>query len=180
MSKGVTTSLRSPRRRCYRTSGHWRSRSKLPRLPKAVPPRGRRRAALLAASPTGRCPRRHRRSLLHVVDHPNRSQRRRCLLLAVHPRLGARAGSATRRGGRSLKRVPARWEILMSWTGLGAIPYSAVAFDATTAYPGSVVAVPVVGAALMSNRSSSARVTRTGLHKDQSVESITQTRRSAT
>ncbi len=36
-----------------------------------------------------------------------------------------------------------------SWVGLGAIAVAACTFDSTTAYPGSLVALPVVGAALI-------------------------------
>ena len=48
-----------------------------------------------------------------------------------------------------LLRVPARIGAAMSWVGLGAILVSAVVFNGQTAYPGSLVAVPVVGAALI-------------------------------
>jgi hypothetical protein len=37
----------------------------------------------------------------------------------------------------------------MTWIGLGAIGFSAVAFSASTVYPGSLVAVPVIGAGLV-------------------------------
>ena len=37
----------------------------------------------------------------------------------------------------------------VTWLGLGAIAFSAVAFGADTAYPGSLVAIPVLGAALV-------------------------------
>jgi peptidoglycan/LPS O-acetylase OafA/YrhL len=43
-----------------------------------------------------------------------------------------------------------RWlGVIVSWVGLGAIAASAIAFSATTPYPGSLAAVPVVGAALV-------------------------------
>src|ERR1035438_1489367 len=48
-----------------------------------------------------------------------------------------------------LKHLPARAAAVLTWAGLAAIVYSAFAFDAQTAYPGSLVAVPVVGAALI-------------------------------
>src|SRR5664280_3175580 len=48
-----------------------------------------------------------------------------------------------------LKHLPAQVAALLTWAGLAAIVYSAFAFDAQTAYPGSLVAVPVVGAALI-------------------------------
>ena len=38
---------------------------------------------------------------------------------------------------------------VMTWVGLGAIGFSAVVFDASTVYPGSLVAVPVIGTALV-------------------------------
>jgi peptidoglycan/LPS O-acetylase OafA/YrhL len=43
-----------------------------------------------------------------------------------------------------------RWlGVIVSWVGLGAIAVSAIAFGATTPYPGSLAAVPVLGAALV-------------------------------
>ena len=38
---------------------------------------------------------------------------------------------------------------MLTWLGVGAIAFSAVAFGADTAYPGSLVAIPVLGAALV-------------------------------
>ena len=52
-------------------------------------------------------------------------------------------------GTPALLRVPARLGAVASWAGLGCIVISAIAFDARTAYPGSAVAIPVVGAALV-------------------------------
>jgi SGNH domain (fused to AT3 domains) len=48
-----------------------------------------------------------------------------------------------------LKRIPAHVAVLTSWTGVAAIIVAGVAFNAHTVYPGSLVAVPVVGAALV-------------------------------
>lgn len=48
-----------------------------------------------------------------------------------------------------LKQIPGQIGAVLTWAGLAAIGYSAVAFNAQTAYPGSLVAVPVVGAALI-------------------------------
>ena len=48
-----------------------------------------------------------------------------------------------------LLRLPGTLASTLTWLGLVAIGYSAVAFDGQTAYPGSLVAVPVVGAALV-------------------------------
>ena len=48
-----------------------------------------------------------------------------------------------------LLRVPAQVAAAMTWLGLGAILVSAVTFNAQTAYPGSLVAIPVIGAALV-------------------------------
>jgi peptidoglycan/LPS O-acetylase OafA/YrhL len=47
------------------------------------------------------------------------------------------------------KRVPRTPAAIMSWVGVGAICYGAVEFNQTTPYPGSIVAIPVVGAALV-------------------------------
>ena len=48
-----------------------------------------------------------------------------------------------------LKQIPGQIGAVLTWAGLAAIGYSAVAFNAQTAYPGSLAAVPVVGAALI-------------------------------
>ena len=48
-----------------------------------------------------------------------------------------------------LKRIPARTAALVTWTGLSAIAVAAFTFTAQTPYPGSLVAIPVVGAALV-------------------------------
>ena len=47
------------------------------------------------------------------------------------------------------KTVPSSVAALLTWLGLGAIVGAAFAFGAQTAYPGSLVAIPVVGAALV-------------------------------
>ena len=48
-----------------------------------------------------------------------------------------------------LLRAPRVLSGVMTWLGLGAIGFSAVAFGADTAYPGSLVAIPVLGAGLV-------------------------------
>ena len=48
-----------------------------------------------------------------------------------------------------LLRVPAQIGAALTWLGLGAILFSAIVFNSQTAYPGSLVAVPVIGAALI-------------------------------
>src|SRR5579872_2114291 len=48
-----------------------------------------------------------------------------------------------------LRHVPRSVDTVMTWVGLGAIVVSAVSFGSHTAYPGSLVAIPVVGAALV-------------------------------
>jgi peptidoglycan/LPS O-acetylase OafA/YrhL len=48
-----------------------------------------------------------------------------------------------------LLKVPARLAALATWLGLGAIVVAACSFTSHTAYPGSLVAIPVVGAALI-------------------------------
>jgi peptidoglycan/LPS O-acetylase OafA/YrhL len=48
-----------------------------------------------------------------------------------------------------LKHLPAQVAALLTWAGLAAIVTSAFVFNAQTAYPGSLVAVPVVGAGLI-------------------------------
>jgi peptidoglycan/LPS O-acetylase OafA/YrhL len=58
-------------------------------------------------------------------------------------------GALVAAGGPWLSRLPARLAATMTWVGLGLIAVAAVAFNAHTPYPGSAVAVPVVGAALV-------------------------------
>ena len=48
-----------------------------------------------------------------------------------------------------LKRIPALSAALLTWVGLAAVAVAAFAFTAQTPYPGSLVAVPVVGTALV-------------------------------
>jgi peptidoglycan/LPS O-acetylase OafA/YrhL len=48
-----------------------------------------------------------------------------------------------------LRKVPTATAATLTWIGMAAIVYSAFAFTSQTAYPGSLVAVPVVGAALI-------------------------------
>ena len=52
-------------------------------------------------------------------------------------------------GAPWLLRVPAQIAMAMTWLGLGLIALAAVSYTPETAYPGSAVAVPVVGAALV-------------------------------
>ena len=48
-----------------------------------------------------------------------------------------------------LKRIPALSAALLTWVGLAAVAVAAFAFTAQTPYPGSLVAVPVVGTAIV-------------------------------
>ncbi len=48
-----------------------------------------------------------------------------------------------------LRRIPARAAALLTWVGLAAIALAAFTFTAATPYPGSLVAIPVLGAALV-------------------------------
>jgi len=48
-----------------------------------------------------------------------------------------------------LRRVPVAVAAVLSWVGVLAVMYSACAFNEQTPYPGSLVAVPVIGAALI-------------------------------
>jgi peptidoglycan/LPS O-acetylase OafA/YrhL len=52
-------------------------------------------------------------------------------------------------GATSLRRVPAWTAATVSWLGLGSIVLAGCLFSSATAYPGWVVALPVVGAALV-------------------------------
>ena len=51
--------------------------------------------------------------------------------------------------GQPLRRVPQTWAALISWLGLAAIVAASLIFTATTVYPGGLVALPVLGAALV-------------------------------
>jgi len=48
-----------------------------------------------------------------------------------------------------LRKVPVNFASVMTWVGLGMILLSAFTFNSLTAYPGSAVAVPVLGAGLV-------------------------------
>ena len=50
-------------------------------------------------------------------------------------------------GAPRLRRLPPRWMSVLSWAGIGAIVFSAVAFTAATPFPGTAALVPVLGAA---------------------------------
>ena len=52
-------------------------------------------------------------------------------------------------GAPWLLRVSSQLAVVMTWIGLGLIALSAVLYNAQTAYPGSAVALPVVGAAFV-------------------------------
>jgi len=58
-------------------------------------------------------------------------------------------GALVALGAGPLRRLPAALAAAATWAGLAAVVVSALAFTGTTAYPGSWVAVPVVGAALV-------------------------------
>ncbi len=51
--------------------------------------------------------------------------------------------------GRNLSRIPKAWAALLSWIGLAVIVATGVTLTSATAYPGSLVALPVVGTALV-------------------------------
>ena len=68
--------------------------------------------------------------------------------------LGTRAweislGALIAVGSSWMRRLPVRVATLATWAGLAAIVTSACAFTASTAYPGSLVAIPVLGAGLV-------------------------------
>jgi hypothetical protein len=48
-----------------------------------------------------------------------------------------------------LQRVPSRVAAAITWVGLGCIVVAGLSFNANTAYPGSLVAIPVVGTGLV-------------------------------
>ncbi len=52
-------------------------------------------------------------------------------------------------GTSALRRLPPQAAAVLTWTGLAAILFGAFDFTSSTPYPGSLVAVPVVGAALL-------------------------------
>ena len=74
----------------------------------------------------------------------------RCRLLLPLTRAWELAlGALIAVGVPALKRLPGRWCAAMTWAGLVAILAAACMFNATTPYPGSLVAIPVVGAGLV-------------------------------
>jgi peptidoglycan/LPS O-acetylase OafA/YrhL len=52
-------------------------------------------------------------------------------------------------GTSLLKRIPAQIAAVLTWAGLGAVLFATFTFNAHTAYPGSLAAVPVIGAAMI-------------------------------
>ena len=52
-------------------------------------------------------------------------------------------------GTQWLLKVPARIGVAATWLGLGAVIISAVTLTSQSAYPGSLVAIPVIGAAMI-------------------------------
>jgi peptidoglycan/LPS O-acetylase OafA/YrhL len=48
-----------------------------------------------------------------------------------------------------LRKVPGTVAAVLTWAGVAAVVYAAFAFNSRTPYPGSLVAVPVIGAALI-------------------------------
>ncbi len=52
-------------------------------------------------------------------------------------------------GTKWLLRLPCAVSSIMTWAGLGAIGFSAVVFGPNTVYPGSLAAIPVLGAGLV-------------------------------
>jgi peptidoglycan/LPS O-acetylase OafA/YrhL len=83
-------------------------------------------------------------SVVQTQSHPT----------AAYYSLGARAwelslGALIAVGSSWLRRLPVRVATLATWAGMAAIVTSACAFTASTAYPGSLVAIPVVGAGLV-------------------------------
>ena len=51
--------------------------------------------------------------------------------------------------GYKLKRMPGAWAAFLSWIGLAVIVLAGVTLTSATAYPGSLVALPVIGAAFV-------------------------------
>src|SRR5699024_11009425 len=72
------------------------------------------------------------------------------VLLPAHPCLGARGG----RAGRLPAAFRARWlrsplTGLLAWAGLAGLAAVVLTFDAATAFPGAVAALPVLATAAM-------------------------------
>jgi peptidoglycan/LPS O-acetylase OafA/YrhL len=83
-------------------------------------------------------------SVVQTQSHPT----------AAYYSLGTRAwelslGALIAVGSSWLRRLPVRVATLATWAGMAAIVTSACVFTASTAYPGSLVAIPVVGAGLV-------------------------------
>ncbi len=83
-------------------------------------------------------------SVVQTQSHPT----------AAYYSLGTRAweialGALIAVGSSWLRRLPVRVAMLATWAGMAAIVTSACAFTASTPYPGSLVAIPVLGAGLV-------------------------------
>ena len=83
-------------------------------------------------------------SVVQTQSHPT----------AAYYSLGTRAwelslGALIAVGSSWLRQLPVRVATLATWAGIAAIVTSACAFTVSTAYPGSLVAIPVLGAGLV-------------------------------
>ncbi|HLJ04089.1 MAG TPA: acyltransferase family protein [Solirubrobacteraceae bacterium] len=58
-------------------------------------------------------------------------------------------GACLALGATRLAAIPVRWRMFMSWAGIGLIAVAAVAFSASTEFPGYSALLPTVGAALL-------------------------------
>ena len=124
-------------------------RTVLHRLSDALSARHKNQAFRHTPAPTRLVPHRCRGGFLWPVNRANGVQSHCGLLLAIHPRVGTgHRGSCGGRltwpedGNRSLATG-------FGWAGVVAVISSALLFNGQTAYPGSIVAIPVVGTALV-------------------------------
>ena len=125
-------------------------RAVLPRLSDTLPVSGRSQAVFQLTGPTCCGARSGHRCLVLAFGDPNCNESLGRLFFPAHSGVGA-CSWRTRRSRDHLVAIPAPRDWHRCSHGPGSLPssLSAFAFGAQTAYPGSLVAIPVVGAALL-------------------------------
>ena len=104
---------------------------------------------LVDAGPAVHLPGDRHGRVVHPLGCANRFESHCRLLFPFHPRLGARHRRTDRRVDQVAARHSKGYCCVTDVGGTRAIAYGAVAFNSATAYPGYLVAIPVVGAALV-------------------------------
>ena len=89
-------------------------------------------------------------ALVRLLGRPDLEQSDGGVLLDLFRECGnLRSEASSRSRPPGCGRVPASVSAVMSWGGLGLILLAAITFSSSTPYPGSAVALPVLGAALV-------------------------------